>query len=192
MRGRTFGDQLLELAATLRGENSGPISNDHAVASLSNRTIRLVAAVGSTAAARRAAKARVGILLDSLSQPEELARIVGIYAEAGGTGPRVLGRRVWVGVPPIDLFESQLAAYRSKVGTGTYLQSATASALLHGAADQLIEQLLTVASAAQATALALRTSLPGLEAAAADDQIRRLGEEVLPALRHEFRAQQDS
>jgi alkanesulfonate monooxygenase SsuD/methylene tetrahydromethanopterin reductase-like flavin-dependent oxidoreductase (luciferase family) len=191
MRGRTFGDQLLELSAILRGDDTGPISNDHAVAGLGEHAIPLMAAAGSPAAARRAANARVGILLDSLSQPEELGRIVRIYGEAGGTGPRVLGRRVWIGEPPIDLFESQLAAYQTKAATSSYLQSATTGALLHGLADQVVEQLLAAALAAQATALVLRTSLPGLDPAAADDQIRGVAEDVLPVLRHEFLARQD-
>lgn len=189
-RGRIYGEQLLELAAALRGDDPGPIGRDHAVTGLS-RPIPLVGAAGSPVAARRAAKAGIGILFDSMTGPDDLARLVGIHTEAGGTGPRLLGRRVWVGEPPMDLFEAQLQGYKSKAEAGSWLQSVTTSALLHGSADQVIEQVLAAAAAARATGLALRVHLPGLEPGAADDQIRRLGEDVLPALREAFRTQQE-
>lgn len=190
-RGRTYGEQVLELAAILRGEDAGPIGRDHAVSGLAGRTVPLVGAAGSPAAARRGAKAGIGLLYDSMATNEDLARVVGYHADAGGGGPRLLGRRVWVGDPPMHLFEAQLAAYKGKADAGSWLQAATTAALLHGPAEQVIEQVLAAASAARATALALRVHLPGLEPGAADDQIRRLGEEVLPGLREAFRSQQE-
>lgn len=190
-RGRTYGEQVLALAAAVRGMDDHGLERDHAIVGLGGRGVPLVGAAGSAVAARRAARAGIGILMDSMAPEDDLARVVAIHAEAGGTGPRLLGRRVWVGEPPMHLFEAQLAAYKSMGGAGSWIQSIGPDALLHGSADQVVEQVLRTAKAARATALALRVHLPGLDPAAANDQIRRLGEEVLPELRGAFRSQQE-
>jgi alkanesulfonate monooxygenase SsuD/methylene tetrahydromethanopterin reductase-like flavin-dependent oxidoreductase (luciferase family) len=191
-RGRIFGTQLRELAAILGGTGTGPITGDHAVADPGLRPIPLTAAAGSATGARRAAAAGVGLVFDSLTSAPDLDRLTRIHAEAGGHGPHVLGRRVWVGEPPAGLFERQLDSYRRQGGTGSYLESATAGALVHGEPGQITEQILAAARAARASALALRVSLPGLTAAATSDQLRRLGEQVLPLLRPAFADLQDA
>ena len=194
-RGAVFGAQLRELAAILRGAAAGQLARDHALTALTAlgpaAPVPLVAAAGSATGARRAAAAGVGLVFDSLTGTGELTRLARVHADAGGRGPLVLGRRIWVGTPPAGLFENQLAAYRQQAGPGSYLDSATAGALVHGTPDRIAEQLLDEATAAGATALALRSSLPGLSPAAADDQLTQLGEQVLPLLRPAFRALQE-
>lgn len=185
-RGRLYGDQLAALAAALRGADSGLLGRDHALAALDGRSIPLVGAAGSRAAAERAARAGVGLLADSMASPAALARVAAMYEEAGGAGPRLLGRRIWVGEAPMHLFEAQLAGYRSKAGDGSFIHTVTTDALLHGTAEQVVEQVLDAATAFGATALALRIHLTGLDPDVADDQIRRVGEEVLPVLRGAF------
>lgn len=189
-RGRTYGEQLVRLATALRGEDDGPLGADHAVQVCRDHPIPVVGAAGSKGAARRAARAGTGLLFDSMTPPADLAQVVAWYEEAGGAGPRLLGRRVWVGEPPMDLFEAQLASYQGKAEQGSWLQRTTANALIHGRADEVIEQVLVAARAAGATGLALRVHLPGLEPAVAEAQLRRLGEEVLPGLREAFEREQ--
>lgn len=188
-RGRTYGAQLIEVAAALRGDADGLLGRDFALAGRKGRPLPLAGAAGSKLAAQRAARAGVGLLMDSMASADDLARVASAFAEAGGDGPRVLGRRIWVGEPPLHLFEAQLAAYRSKGDAGSWMQSITTDVLVRGSADEVIEQVLEAATTAGATVLALRVHLPGLDPKMADDQIRRVGEEVLPALRGAFAAQ---
>jgi alkanesulfonate monooxygenase SsuD/methylene tetrahydromethanopterin reductase-like flavin-dependent oxidoreductase (luciferase family) len=188
-RGRTYEERLLTVAAALRGDDDGLLGRDAAVAARGRVALPLVSAAGSRVAARRAARAGVGLLLDSMASHDHLAAVVGAYEEAGGVGPRVLGRRVWVGDPPRDLFEAQLAAYRGKADGASWMQQASPDVLVAGPADEVVDGVSLAAKAAHATALALRVHLPGLDPESADDQIRRVGEEVLPRLRETFRAQ---
>ncbi|HEX2849358.1 MAG TPA: LLM class flavin-dependent oxidoreductase [Acidimicrobiales bacterium] len=182
-RGRLYGERLTQVASTLRGEATGPAGRDRAVVARGGVPVPLVSAAGSPGAARRAARAGVGLLLDSMARADDLARVVAAYEGAGGTGPCILGRRVWVGDPPLHLFEAQLAAYRSKADAASWMQQASADLLIGGAADEVVDRVVEAAKAAHATALALRVHLPGLDPDVADDQIRRVGAQVVPAVR---------
>ncbi len=48
-----------------------------------------------------------------MSAPERLARLTEAYGEAGGTGAKVLIRRVWLGRVQSQLVEKQRAVYES-------------------------------------------------------------------------------
>ena len=182
-RGSEYEVQLARITAVLGGRDDDPLAADHAVRALGDRHIPIVGAAGSARAARRAAAAGIGLLMDSMASPEELAAVAAVYSAAGGDGPRVLGRRIWVGEPPLELFEAQLAAYRSKADAGSFMQSVTTSALIGGSVDSIVERVVAAAQAAGASALALRIHLPGLDPAIADEQITTVGEELLPPLR---------
>ena len=183
-RGRRYGEQLVALAAALDGgAAAGRLAGDHAIAQLAPGSVPLAGAAGSAAAARRAARAGVGWLMDSMATADDLARIAGEYVAAGGDGPRVLGRRVWVGAPPLHLFEAQLSAYQSKAEPGSWLQAATGDALIGGRAEEVAERVSHAAEAAGATVLALRVHLPGLTPEQACEQIEAVAAEVLPRLR---------
>ena len=54
-----------------------------------------------------------GILMEGMSAPARLARLTRAFEEAGGTGPKVLIRRVWLGRVPAGLVEGQRAVYES-------------------------------------------------------------------------------
>lgn len=184
-RGRRYGAQLLDVAAAMRGENEELLRRDLALTTR-RATVPLAGAAGSKVAAQRAARAGVGLLMDSMAADDALTRVSSWYRDAGGDGPCVLGRRIWVGEPPLHLFEAQLAAYRGKADVGSWMQSVTAEALIRGPADVVIDGVLRAVSAARATVLVLRVHLPGLDPELADEQIRRVGEEVLPGLREAF------
>ncbi|MAT03880.1 MAG: hypothetical protein CL424_02395 [Acidimicrobiaceae bacterium] len=181
-RGGTYGSDLQRLTAILSGAGDEPLGRDHAIRWLAGRRIPMVGAAGSKRAATRAADAGIGLLMDSMARPDDLARVVADFEQAGGTGPRVVGRRVWVGDPPVHLFEAQLAAYRAKAEGGSWMQSVTTDALISGTPEAIVAQLTTVAEAAKAAAFALRVHLPGLDPDLADEQIQLVGG-VVPALR---------
>ena len=48
-----------------------------------------------------------------MSTPARLARLTRAFEEAGGHGPKVLIRRVWLGRMPSGLVEGQRAVYES-------------------------------------------------------------------------------
>jgi len=180
-RGATYGARVREIAAALRGAADGPLAGDPALAVAAG--VPLVGAAGSAAAARRAADAGVGLLMDSMSADDALATVVAAWTGAGGAGPVLLNRRVWVGEPPLELFSRQLAGYRKKAEVGSWMQAASTDALVSGAPEQIAERLAASIEASNATALGLRVHVNGLAPAAAEEQIRLVGDRVLPLLR---------
>jgi alkanesulfonate monooxygenase SsuD/methylene tetrahydromethanopterin reductase-like flavin-dependent oxidoreductase (luciferase family) len=182
-RTKRFEDGLAFVAATLTGHATGVLAGDRAIQHTFDQPVPLLSAAMGLTAATRAARLGVGLLLDSLTAPERTRHIVDAYRAAGGTGSCVLIRRVWVGAPPADLVQRQIGVYR------TY---ATGAAQSHWEGDQLVGDpdgsriavaLADVLSRTGADALNLRIQVPGVDPAAAFDQIAQVGDTVLPALR---------
>jgi alkanesulfonate monooxygenase SsuD/methylene tetrahydromethanopterin reductase-like flavin-dependent oxidoreductase (luciferase family) len=176
-----FKGQLPRLVDMLRGRDLRELQDDPALRLCTEHPIAVLSAAASTGAARRAARCDAGLLLEGMSTPERLDRICAAYAESGGTAPRVLIRRVWVGRPDASLVDRQRRVYDSYASP-----SAAFGADQTVSADdpaELAERLTSVLGAAGADALNLRVHLPGLSAAAVREQIVRLGDEVVPRLR---------
>jgi alkanesulfonate monooxygenase SsuD/methylene tetrahydromethanopterin reductase-like flavin-dependent oxidoreductase (luciferase family) len=178
-----FVDGLALVAAALRGRATGVLAGDPAIQSCAESPVPVLSAAMGVTAAKRAASLGVGLILDSLTAAERTRRIVDVYRAAGGDGPCVLIRRVWVGAPPVELVDRQIGVYRSY---------ATSAAQSHWEGDQLVGDadgeriaaaLTDVLLRTGADALILRIHVPGVDPAAALDQIGRLGQEVLPAFR---------
>jgi alkanesulfonate monooxygenase SsuD/methylene tetrahydromethanopterin reductase-like flavin-dependent oxidoreductase (luciferase family) len=176
----TAGLELV--AAALRGEAEGPLAADAAVARCGAHPIPVLSAAASVTAARRAARVGVGLLFDSLVTPARARELVDAYHDAGGTHPCVLVRRAWLGDPPRADVDRQVDVYRGYAPT---------SAPAHWGADEMIvdddpvalgRRLLDAQARAGTDALNLRVHVPGVSAAAAREQIARLGDEVLPLL----------
>ncbi|MDQ1396533.1 MAG: hypothetical protein QOG64_1792 [Acidimicrobiaceae bacterium] len=182
-RGKAYGRRLRTVARLLRGDANGLIARDHAVTWRGRRSFPLVGAAGGRAAARRAAEAGVGVMMDSMAPVETLAVVAEEYRAAGGVGPRVLCRRVWVGDPPRDLFAAQLAGYQSHAESGSWLQGVGVNALISGSPAAIADRLVAEGRAATASAFALRVHISGLDPGAAEEQIHLVGEQVLPPLR---------
>lgn len=161
----------------------GLLAQDPAIAARTERPIPLVAAAGSMTAARRATTAGTGVLTDSLASVERLQGLFGLYAEAGGTGPRCVTRRVWVGDPPLELVRAQAERYRRAAPAGLWL-STTGGAiqLTSGPADELADELAQVLYGAGGTHLALKVDVLGVPHHQAMDQIAALAD-VLPQAR---------
>jgi alkanesulfonate monooxygenase SsuD/methylene tetrahydromethanopterin reductase-like flavin-dependent oxidoreductase (luciferase family) len=180
-----FERQLRAIGATLgRGEE---LTEDPAVADRARSPVPVVSTVGSATAARRAADAGAGILLDSINTPQRLRDLVWIYRERGRDGPVVLNRRIWVGELPQTQLQAQLSAYQQAARPGEWIQdTAGEQQVASGSPDRVVDQLLTDARTVGATALALRVHVDGVPADQVEPQIERLGAAVLPQLHAEL------
>ncbi len=74
----------------------------------------------SVAAAVRAARCGAGILMEGMSAPQRLARLTRPSKRPGGTGSKVLIRRVWLGRVHSGLVEGQRAVYESYADAGSF------------------------------------------------------------------------
>jgi alkanesulfonate monooxygenase SsuD/methylene tetrahydromethanopterin reductase-like flavin-dependent oxidoreductase (luciferase family) len=178
-----FARGLEQLARLVSGRDTGPLAADPAIARCAAHPIPLLSAAASVTAVRRAARHGCGLLFDSLVTPARVRELVDAYRTAGGTGSVVLVRRCWLGEPPRADVERQLDVYRGY---------APGAAPAHWGRDEMAQSLdpeavaghlVVVARAAGADALNLRVHVPGVEPAAARDQIERIGWEVVPRVR---------
>jgi hypothetical protein len=138
----------------------------------------LSAAVSPTAS-RRAARCGAGILLEGMSAPARLKELCGVYDEAGGTMPKVLIRRVWLGTQQSDLVASQRRFYQ---GAGADSLPADQTVTTADGAE-MAGILADLLRSTGADALNLRIHLPGMDPGAVREQIAGLASDVVPRLR---------
>jgi alkanesulfonate monooxygenase SsuD/methylene tetrahydromethanopterin reductase-like flavin-dependent oxidoreductase (luciferase family) len=180
-----FAEELPRLVAMLQGRQLGPLGGDPALARCADHPVPVLSAAVSHAAARRAAAVGVGILMEGMSDADRLARLTSAYDAAGGTGPKVLIRRVWLGELPPDLVARQRQVYDSVTGDPTAFG---ADQTVVGAdAGQLTERLVDVVRRVGATSVDLRVHLPGMAPGTVRRQITRLATGVVPGLRDGLR-----
>ncbi len=182
-RGTTHERHLGSLVALLRGHADGALVADFAMTQMGEHPVPLVSAAGSLTAARRAGRAQVGLLVDSMTSDERLHEMIGAYRAVGGSGPIVMGRRVWLGDPPRHLFDAMLDRYRSAGESSAWLAQTTSSSIAAGDPDYIATELADAARRIGATALNVRVYLPGVDPSQIDEQIEGVGEVVLPLAR---------
>ncbi len=118
--------------------------------------------------------------MEGMSTPVRLARLTEAYAEAGGTGPRVLIRRVWLGRVPSGLVERQRAVYESYAPNDAFGDDQT---IASDEPVELAERIMDVVDEVEADALNLRVQLPGMSPEEVREQIVRIGETVVGPLK---------
>ncbi|MCF2532026.1 LLM class flavin-dependent oxidoreductase [Yinghuangia soli] len=182
-----FRTGLPRLAAMLRGEDLGDLAGDRALAACADRPVPVLSTAMSPAAVRRAAGAGTGILYDGASDPARLRDLTQRYTDAGGTGARVLIRRVWLGDPPREAFERQHVIYQSYSADAAREHWRGTGFICRDDPAELAADLAAALRDTGATCLNLRVQVPGVSAGAARDQIRALGAHVLPLLRTAIR-----
>jgi alkanesulfonate monooxygenase SsuD/methylene tetrahydromethanopterin reductase-like flavin-dependent oxidoreductase (luciferase family) len=172
-----YKSELPRLVAMLRGEQLGQLEGDPALLACRGAPVPVLSAAVSVAAAIRAAQSGAGILMEGMSAPTRLARLTEAYAGAGGTGPKVLIRRVWLGRVRSELVARQRAVYEGFAQRAArFGEDQTISS------DQpavLAEQIAQVATDVGADALNLRVQLPGVRPEEVRDQIVAIGETVV-------------
>jgi alkanesulfonate monooxygenase SsuD/methylene tetrahydromethanopterin reductase-like flavin-dependent oxidoreductase (luciferase family) len=182
-RALAFQAGLGRLVAMLRGDELGDLAGDAALQACARTPVAVISTAMSPAAVRRAAEAGAGVLYDGASPLERLHALSAAYDEAGGRGPKVLIRRVWLGDPPREAFDRQLAVYRSYTPDAAQRHWRDNGFICHTDGTALADELVAARAQAGADVLNLRVHVPGVTAAAAREQISRLGAEVLPRLR---------
>jgi alkanesulfonate monooxygenase SsuD/methylene tetrahydromethanopterin reductase-like flavin-dependent oxidoreductase (luciferase family) len=176
-----FKSELPRLVDMLRGRDLRQLEGDPALRRCAEEPVPVLSAAASTGAARRAARSGAGLILEGMSAPARLARLCAAYDEAGGTVPKVLIRRVWLGAPDVALVTRQREVYDGYASPPTaFGEDQTVSA---DDPAELAERLRGVLRDSGADALNLRVHLPGMSPAAIREQIVRLGDEVVPLLR---------
>lgn len=178
-----FKRDLPRLVDMLAGRELGVIDGDRALRELPERPIPVISTAMSPAAVRRAAAARAGIIFDGGSNPERLRMLSDTYVEAGGTAPRILIRRVWLGAPPKEAFEAQFEVYQSYSSTEALSHWRDNGWICGDDPDSLAQELANAVRSTNTTCLNLRIHAPGIAAEAAREQIADLGTEVLPRVR---------
>jgi alkanesulfonate monooxygenase SsuD/methylene tetrahydromethanopterin reductase-like flavin-dependent oxidoreductase (luciferase family) len=175
---------LPEFAAAMHGNARAPLGADPAVASLRGEEIPVVAAVQAPKTAARAARLSLGILCDSLQTVARTRELTDAYREAGGTGPTVLIRRLWVGPPPLQNMDAQMTRYRGYAPERAMERWGDDDALIAGAdGTEVAEKTYAVLRDAGCDTLNIRVFLAGLTPAQVRDQIGVHGAETLTRLR---------
>ena len=186
-RARAFRASLPPLAAALRGEAEAPLSADPAIAATRDAPVPVVSAAQGPKAVARAASAGVGVLFDSLQTPVRMRELCEAYRDAGGTGPRIAIRRVWLGPAPTDEVAQQMDFYRSYAPSAAQDHWGDGQQMIASeSAEEVAEGLIRVARDGGCDAFNLRVHVKGIEAARVDDQIARVGETLLPIVRREL------
>jgi alkanesulfonate monooxygenase SsuD/methylene tetrahydromethanopterin reductase-like flavin-dependent oxidoreductase (luciferase family) len=180
----SFKEELPRLAAMLRGEDLGQLEGDPALLACRSAPVPVVSAAVSVAAAVRAATCGVGILMEGMSAPERLIPLTRAFDEAGGTGSKVLIRRVWLGQVRTGLVEDQRAVYESYAAdAGAFGADQTIASDDPGeVAERLVRAMVEVG----ADALNLRVQLPGMEPEQVREQIEGLGSTVVGLVKKAF------
>lgn len=176
-----FKAELASIVAMLSGRELRGLDEDRAFQHCRTNPIPVVSAAIATGAARRAAACGAGILLEGVSPVDKLARCCAAYDAAGGTGTKILIRRVWLGRADSDLIESQRRFYQQGSPTGQALPKDQTIAT--DDAGEMVERLQTLLTESGANALNLRLHLPGIPAGAIREQIAALTEQVVSRLR---------
>jgi alkanesulfonate monooxygenase SsuD/methylene tetrahydromethanopterin reductase-like flavin-dependent oxidoreductase (luciferase family) len=179
-----FKSELPRLVAMLRGEALGDLEGDPALLACGQHPVPVVSAAVSVAAAVRAAGCGAGILMEGLSPPRRLARLTRAFVEAGGTGPKVLIRRVWLGRVPTRLVARQRAVYESYAGQATSLGDDQTIAADDPA--ELAERIAATMTDVGADALNLRVQLPGMDPEIVREQIASIGTLVVGLLKERW------
>lgn len=179
-----FRRDLGKLVRALRGDADEPLGNDEALAACAGAPIPMVSAAQSPGAVRRAARHGLGLLYDSLQTVERTRELTDRYLDAGGTGPRIAIRRVWLGPPPSESERAQMEFYRGYASADAQQHWGEGQELIAaGSGAELAERLAVFCDRGRCDALNLRLHLSGLEPEQIREQIRALGSEVLPGLR---------
>jgi len=185
-RAARFAKGLVELVGVLGGSDPRGLAGDPAIKACAEDPVPVVSAAMSLTAVRRAARHGVGILFDSLSTPERCRELSDAYRAAGGNGPCILIRRAWVGEPPREGVARQLDVYRSYAPDASQTHWRGEQLVASTVAGEVAVSLADAARRAGADAVNVRIHVAGVTPEAAREQIARLGDQVIPALREEL------
>jgi alkanesulfonate monooxygenase SsuD/methylene tetrahydromethanopterin reductase-like flavin-dependent oxidoreductase (luciferase family) len=170
----------------LQGRADDDLSHDHAVARCRDSPVPVISAALSRTAARRAARCGCGTMGNSLVALERDRELVSEYQLAGGRGPEVLLRFVWLGELPAAEIEQKFAEYRRSAARTGRAFSGVGEIMVSRDPDELAERLAAALRVTGRSCLHLRVHVPGVSPLRIREQIQALGDAVLPKLRSEI------
>jgi alkanesulfonate monooxygenase SsuD/methylene tetrahydromethanopterin reductase-like flavin-dependent oxidoreductase (luciferase family) len=175
-RGARLGSALLTLAAP-------PLTLDRAIAAFTAVPPPLLAATATNRGVLRAAALQLGVVFPEGGDADAQGELVAAYREAGGAGPVVRIRSVWLGEPPAGAAVRREETYKKAAAAGSALSGGFAEPFLHGEPGAVATALRDELARSGVSALNLRVHLPGVAPEEIEDQIGRAGAELLPELR---------
>lgn len=183
-RSAIFRSSLGTVVAALTGHAVGPLAADAAISATARNPVPMVATAAGPAGVRRAAEAGVGIILGPFNTLAFSREIIDTYLAAGGSGPRILIRRPWIGDDAVDRMESLGAYYRSIGANHSWMTPGHSSELIFGADPEAMgAHLADALHQSGATCARVMFNLPGATPDSTRYQIERFGNEVLPVFR---------
>lgn len=182
-----FKASLPWIVKTLRGRPEGPLVDDLSIQNCLHNPVPMVIAAQSSQACVRAAKLDCGVLFDSLQDPSVSLDLSHQYKEAGGSGPLILIRRVWIGDPPQSSIDAQMKhyySYASERAKGNWSQGDSTIVAKDG--EQAAEQLLKVLAESGCDTVNVRVHVAGLQPDQIREQLMKHQEGFLPLLKSEL------
>jgi hypothetical protein len=118
----------------------------------------------------------------SLLSSVQEAELSDAYIDAGGAGPRMAIRHVWLGDPPREAIAAKVGEYRaSSAGTG---RSFAGDELITSSDPaEIAERVVAAVLDSRKTCVNIRVHVPGVAPAQAREQIVAVGEQVVPLVR---------
>jgi alkanesulfonate monooxygenase SsuD/methylene tetrahydromethanopterin reductase-like flavin-dependent oxidoreductase (luciferase family) len=181
---RLFKVELPRLVTMLRGEDLGQLAGDAALEACRRNPVPVLSAAVSVTAATRAARCGAGILMEGMSGADRLRTLTQAFDRAGGSGSKVLIRRVWLGDPQKDLVQRQRAVYDSYSEPTIAFGDDKTIASTEPA--EIVARLCELIEATNTDALNVRVHLPGMPPQAVREQIEALGTEVVGPLKENW------
>jgi alkanesulfonate monooxygenase SsuD/methylene tetrahydromethanopterin reductase-like flavin-dependent oxidoreductase (luciferase family) len=179
-----FKAALAKIVAALRGQDPSPLGQDRALRHCVDNPVPMVVAAQSAPAVRRAAALGIGVLYDSLQSNAVSRRLSDIYDEAGGTGAKILIRRVWIGEPPREAMAAQMDRYRAAAAKKAIEVWGDADQLISGAdPDEAADRLVATLQESNCDTVNVRVHLRGLSAETIDEQIALHRDVFVPKVR---------
>lgn len=178
-----FKAELPKIVDMLNGRNLMGLELDRAFQRCATHPIPVLSAAVSKPACRRAAQVGAGILLEGMSPLEKLAGLCEAYDEAGGTEPKVLIRRVWLGKADKSIIDKQRNVYATMGGTVAPRPLADDQTIACDDPTEMAERINAVVRASTCQSVNLRVHLPDIPREAIRDQITALAGQVVPKLR---------
>jgi alkanesulfonate monooxygenase SsuD/methylene tetrahydromethanopterin reductase-like flavin-dependent oxidoreductase (luciferase family) len=173
---RRFADGLAAVTGMLSGRAPGRLAGDPAVARCVDHPVPVLSGAMSPRAVRRAAACGAGLIFDSMSSLSRIGELMAAYRSAGGTGPTVMTRRVWVGPPPLRQIDRQRDLYHSYSDPAATAHFDGNETVVAPDPAALAERLRAILAATGVGGLNLRLHAPGIPHEAIVEQLPELGE----------------
>jgi alkanesulfonate monooxygenase SsuD/methylene tetrahydromethanopterin reductase-like flavin-dependent oxidoreductase (luciferase family) len=183
-RNSRFAKALPVIVQAFKGQAPKELADDPAVRDFAAHPLQVIATAGGPKTAARAAAAGAGVIIGSYTDVDASRALFDAYNAAGGIGPRVLPRRVWVGEPGRRL--EALAEMYFKMGaerTNSVYISENVNFIASTNPAEIADELARYYFGTGATALSLRFFHPGVTPEQIREQIQIFGSQVLPLLR---------